>query len=252
MSEHHAILTHEDLITGLSLHAGQTLADAEGLMAMVNSAASHRILGSISFVPEAIPLLESSASSQLIGHLPLSDLKEWADVHSPDTPLSQLATTHRSPVRIQESFLTICRHFLLSRMHHLSVVDRHGNYLGEIDRNTCFEKLASGIGIGDEISTGLTFLLLETEKTGADCFDEIYETARAEGIRLSGYLELAPSSEEEMTSQTILLKLPAAYAHSFSETLRRMGYFNISENGMTSGSDELSRKAEEFLHFLEL
>lgn len=252
MSEPLHMLTQADLLTGMELNSEHTLADAERLLAGLREGASKWAHRTDSFSAEAIPLLESSSSRRLLGHLPLSDLEMWMEALPAETPLSQLAMTHRSPVRVQDSVLEVCRQFILTSMPHLSVVDSGGNYLGEVVRDISFEKLAAGLGLGTESATGQTFLMVETEKSGPDSFDEIYEAARAEGIRLYGYLELATSPDAEEASQTILLKLHVAYVHSFAETLRRMGYFTVNEFTQAPGSEELTRKAEEFLHFLDL
>ncbi len=257
MNEHLHILTETDLVTGVELHSGQTLADAEQIVSTsVLGTSDYRAVDReqdwVEGPLEAIPLLESATSRRLLGHVPLSDLKEWIMAHDSETPLSQLAVIYRTPVRILDSYIMVCRQFLQSHMMHLSVVDSEGDYLGEVTRNSAIERVASSMGIGAELVSGLTFLIVESEKTKADSLDEILQAARAEGVRLNGYLELVHAPDEDDLTQAILLKLPAIHAHSFAETLRRMGYFNVCDFQQTPGSDELSRKAEEFLHFLDL
>ena len=125
------------------------------------------------------------------------------------------------------------------------------------------------MGLTGEFTTGKSLLLLETDHKEAGLHD-ILEAARVEGVRIHGVLELeneedtewaphAPNSlhaspEESQSAQslTILLKINTSAVHTFTETLRRIGYFTVCDLQQTPVSDELNQKAEEFLHFLDL
>jgi len=270
MTKNIHILTPDMLVTGLELFSDQSLADAEYLLD------SHQYQIETARI-EAIPLLEISgvpsemegvnssekgnfsgeanvtsdarAYRYLVGHLPISDLKEWIQALPLGTPLSSLALTHRPQFQISETSLSVCRQFLRSEFRHASVADKSGDYLGEITRSDIFEQFVNSLGIAQELTTGKTYLLLETEqKQGV--IPEIVEAARVEGIPLYGILELDREGESE--TLPILLKLNVSTVQPFAETLRRMGYFTICDLQQTPISDELNQKAEEFLHFLDL
>jgi hypothetical protein len=245
MSKQIHILTADDLVTGLELYSDQTLADAERLLTKMEAQVEP-------FAFEAIALLESSSDSnrrRVVGHLPISDLREWIQAQPSETRLSSLALTHRPQLQISEPHLSVCRQFLLTQIRHLSVVDLEGHYLGEITRSETFEHLIRSLGVAGEFTTGKTFLLLETDHKQAVLHD-IVEAARVEGVRIHGLLEL--EDEEQAESLTILLKINTSSVHTFTETLRRMGYFTVCDLQQTPVSDDLNQKAEEFLHFLDL
>ena len=121
--------------------------------------------------------------------------------------------------------------------------------MGEITRSILFERLVKSLGFAQEFTTGKTFLLVETERKMGG-INEIMEAASVEKVPLYGVLEL--QDEEENETLSILVKLNVSAAQPFAETLRRMGYFTVSDLQQTPVSEELNQKAEEFLHFLDL
>lgn len=216
-----------------------------------------------------LPVVDSSG--HLLGHVRVDEVPAVPSSERLEhMRMGDLARPGRITLRPDDLLTDACHLFHRAEAAHLSLVDAEGVYLGEVFQEDVRDRLLLDLGVTGSGRHAL--LLAEAADAGERPLSDLMRMAEAESLPLCGLMRLSsaetvpPSarsgaemddagwdgSEPAVDRAPILLLSETPFTVSFLSTVRRSGYFLLSEHPDLETRQELSDKADAFLHFLDI
>lgn len=226
--------------------------------------------------PEGTPVpVADQMSGRLLGHVNRPGIEDL--MSRLDEPVLQVLQPMVT-LRARDSLFTAWRRLTRNDATVMSLVDDEGRLLGTV----CLPELQKALLDAFAMNADCTLLLLEKDRREISLRD-IIQSADAEGVRVLGLQHLgvtgqtrepvleqslaesdalhsgdvsesASSSEASPDTEaaTILLQVQGAEINGLIQSLRRQGYIVYTDQATEAHDQELSEKADAFLHFLDI